>query len=144
MIPHIKILREPCVKCTRSQTNSGCMFHRRLCMLRDWLCICCTASRCGANRCRARYTASLAFFEALWSAGISHVFVNLGSDHPSIIEAIVTGQNEKKGHFPRIITCPNEVCSPVVLPSPFNAQADTMAFDLGRWSPCQWLTATLV
>ena len=57
-----------------------------------------------------RYTASFAFFEALWSAGVTHVFVNLGSDHPSIIEAIVKGQNEKKGHFPRIITCPNEVC----------------------------------
>jgi hypothetical protein len=35
--------------------------------------------------------------------------VNLGSDHPSIIEAIVKGQNEKKGQFPRIITCPNEM-----------------------------------
>lgn len=38
-----------------------------------------------------------------------NVFVNLGSDHPSIIEAIVKGQNEKKGQFPKIITCPNEV-----------------------------------
>jgi hypothetical protein len=44
-------------------------------------------------------------------AGITHVFVNLGSDHPSIIEAIVKGQNEKKGQFPKIITCPNEVRS---------------------------------
>ncbi|CAN9368241.1 unnamed protein product [Alternaria sp. RS040] len=55
------------------------------------------------------YTASFAFFEALWEYGVSHVFVNLGSDHPSIIEAIVKGQNEKKGQFPRIITCPNEM-----------------------------------
>lgn len=38
------------------------------------------------------------------------MFVNLGSDHPSIMEAMVKGQNEKKGQFPRIITCPNEVC----------------------------------
>ncbi|KAK2747193.1 hypothetical protein FQN55_005188 [Onygenales sp. PD_40] len=52
---------------------------------------------------------SFAFFEALWEAGVTHVFVNLGSDHPSILEAIVKGQNEKKGHFPRIITCPNEM-----------------------------------
>jgi hypothetical protein len=44
-------------------------------------------------------------------AGITYVFVNLGSDHPSIIEAIVKGQNEKKGQFPKIITCPNEVRS---------------------------------
>lgn len=42
-------------------------------------------------------------------AGVTHCFVNLGSDHPSIIEAIVKGQNEKNGKFPRIITCPNEV-----------------------------------
>jgi hypothetical protein len=50
----------------------------------------------------------------LWEYGVTHVFVNLGSDHPSIIEAIVKGQNEKKGKFPRIITCPNEVdtCPP--------------------------------
>ncbi|EXJ81817.1 hypothetical protein A1O1_07882 [Capronia coronata CBS 617.96] len=55
------------------------------------------------------YTASYAFFEAVWEAGITHVFVNLGSDHPSIIEAIVKGQNERQGNFPRIITCPNEM-----------------------------------
>ncbi|MCJ1378937.1 hypothetical protein MMC17_002036 [Xylographa soralifera] len=56
-----------------------------------------------------RYTTSFAFFEALWEAGVTHCFVNLGSDHPSIIEAIVKGQAEKKGQFPRIITCPNEM-----------------------------------
>lgn len=55
------------------------------------------------------YTASFAFFEALWDAGVSHCFVNLGSDHPSIIEAMVKGQRERKGGFPKIITCPNEV-----------------------------------
>lgn len=55
------------------------------------------------------YTASFAFFEALWEAGVAHVFVNLGSDHPSIIEAIVKGQKEKPDQFPRIITCPNEM-----------------------------------
>ncbi|KAJ5765259.1 hypothetical protein N7520_004818, partial [Penicillium odoratum] len=55
------------------------------------------------------YTASFAFFEALWDGGVSHVFVNLGSDHPSILEAMVKGQKEKNGRFPRIITCPNEM-----------------------------------
>ncbi|TKW53502.1 Benzoylformate decarboxylase [Colletotrichum tanaceti] len=55
------------------------------------------------------YTASFAFFEALWDAGVNHCFVNLGSDHPSIIEAMVKGLREKKGSFPRIITCPNEM-----------------------------------
>lgn len=55
------------------------------------------------------YTASFAFFEAIWEAGVTHCFVNLGSDHPSIIEAMVKGQREAKGKFPRIITCPNEM-----------------------------------
>ncbi|KAH9992369.1 thiamine pyrophosphate enzyme, N-terminal TPP binding domain-containing protein [Xylariaceae sp. FL0662B] len=55
------------------------------------------------------YTASFAFFEAIWEAGITHCFVNLGSDHPSILEAMVKGQQDKKGNFPRIITCPNEM-----------------------------------
>ncbi|KAJ9161590.1 thiamine diphosphate-binding fold protein [Coniochaeta hoffmannii] len=55
------------------------------------------------------YTASFAFFEAIWDAGVTHCFVNLGSDHPSIIEAMVKGQRENKGKFPRIITCPNEM-----------------------------------
>lgn len=55
------------------------------------------------------YTASFAFFEAIWEAGVTHCFVNLGSDHPSIIEAMVKGQREKGGQFPRIVTCPNEM-----------------------------------
>ncbi|RHZ66781.1 uncharacterized protein CDV56_109431 [Aspergillus thermomutatus] len=55
------------------------------------------------------YTASFAFFEALWDAGITHCFCNLGSDHPSILEAIVWGQNERKDRFPKIITCPSEM-----------------------------------
>ncbi|KAK5659544.1 hypothetical protein OQA88_746 [Cercophora sp. LCS_1] len=55
------------------------------------------------------YTTSFAFFEALWDAGVTHCFVNLGSDHPSIIEAMVKGAREKPDRFPRIITCPNEM-----------------------------------
>ncbi|QIX01129.1 hypothetical protein AMS68_006646 [Peltaster fructicola] len=42
-------------------------------------------------------------------AGITYCFVNLGSDHPSIIEAIVKGQQERPDAFPKIITCPNEM-----------------------------------
>jgi len=67
------------------------------------------ATNDGAKSAPSIYTASFAFFEALWEAGVAHVFVNLGSDHPSIIEAIVKGQKEKAGQFPRIITCPNEM-----------------------------------
>ena len=55
------------------------------------------------------YTTSVAFFEAIWDAGVRYCFVNLGSDHPSIIEAMVTGQRKKDGRFPKIITCPNEL-----------------------------------
>ncbi|KHN99756.1 Thiamine pyrophosphate enzyme, N-terminal TPP-binding domain protein [Metarhizium album ARSEF 1941] len=55
------------------------------------------------------YTASSAFFEAIWEAGITHCFVNLGSDHPSLIEAMVKGQRDAEGKFPRIITCPHEM-----------------------------------
>lgn len=82
------------------------------------------------------YTASFAFFEAIWEAGVTHCFVNLGSDHPSIIEAIVKGQNEKKGQFPKIITCPNEVRLRAFFAP--NTVADTR-----RWSPSPWPTATL-
>ncbi|KND87688.1 putative acetolactate synthase large subunit [Tolypocladium ophioglossoides CBS 100239] len=52
------------------------------------------------------YTTSFAFFEAIVDAGVSHCFVNLGSDHPSIIEAMV--QMRSNPRFPRIITCPSE------------------------------------
>ncbi|KAH7310826.1 acetolactate synthase-like protein catalytic subunit [Stachybotrys elegans] len=55
------------------------------------------------------YTTSFAFFEALVEAGVKHCFVNLGSDHPSILEAMVKGQREIPDKFPRIITCPNEM-----------------------------------
>jgi hypothetical protein len=54
------------------------------------------------------YTTSFAFFEAIAAAGVSYCFVNLGSDHPSLLEAMVTQKSSPK--FPRIITCPSEVC----------------------------------
>ncbi|SPQ17724.1 759feeb2-c6bc-4a68-93cc-57df8c397719 [Thermothielavioides terrestris] len=53
------------------------------------------------------YTTSVAFFEALAAAGVSHCFVNLGSDHPALIEAMVVQKSKPK--FPRIITCPSEM-----------------------------------
>ncbi|KAE8371646.1 thiamine pyrophosphate enzyme, N-terminal TPP binding domain-containing protein [Aspergillus bertholletiae] len=55
------------------------------------------------------YTASTAFLEALWDAGVTHVFVNLGSDHPGLMEAMVYGKTYKKGQFPEIVTCPHEM-----------------------------------
>ncbi|KAL4801268.1 thiamine pyrophosphate enzyme [Aspergillus unguis] len=56
-----------------------------------------------------KYTASYAFFEALWEFGVKNCFVNLGSDHPSIMEAMAKGVKERPDSFPRIFTCPNEM-----------------------------------
>ncbi|CAG8959863.1 hypothetical protein HYFRA_00013135 [Hymenoscyphus fraxineus] len=55
------------------------------------------------------YTTAFALFEALWESGVRNCFVNLGSDHPSIIEAIVKGKRERPGQWPRMITCPSEI-----------------------------------
>ncbi|KAF7925807.1 hypothetical protein EAE99_005842 [Botrytis elliptica] len=56
-----------------------------------------------------KYTASDAFFDALSEFGIQACFVNLGSDHPSLIESMLKGQKEKRKNFPTIYTCPNEM-----------------------------------
>ncbi|KAF4615877.1 hypothetical protein G7Y89_g15238 [Cudoniella acicularis] len=56
-----------------------------------------------------QYTASDAFFEALWESGVRACFVNLGSDHPSLIEAMIKGQQLGNDRFPEIYTCPNEM-----------------------------------
>ncbi|KAL2871217.1 acetolactate synthase-like protein catalytic subunit [Aspergillus lucknowensis] len=56
-----------------------------------------------------RYTASYAFFEALWELGVKNCFVNLGSDHPSIMEAMAKGVKERPDTFPKIFTCPSEM-----------------------------------
>src|ERR1700685_241429 len=54
------------------------------------------------------YTASTAFLEALTEAGVTHIFANLGSDHPPIIESLAEGQASDRT-LPRLITCPNEM-----------------------------------
>lgn len=41
------------------------------------------------------YTATTAFLETLTLAGIEHVFMNLGSDHPSFVEAIAISKARK-------------------------------------------------
>ncbi|KAI1378857.1 putative thiamine pyrophosphate enzyme [Hypoxylon crocopeplum] len=45
----------------------------------------------------------------VYKAGITACFVNVGSDHPSIIEAIVKGKRERPNSWPRMITCPSEI-----------------------------------
>lgn len=53
------------------------------------------------------YTTGTAFLEALQEAGVSYIFANLGSDHPSIIESLAIAKKENK-KLPTIITCPHE------------------------------------
>lgn len=47
--------------------------------------------------------------EPILQAGITRCFVNVGSDHPSIIEAIVRGKRERPQSWPKFITCPSEI-----------------------------------
>ncbi len=54
------------------------------------------------------YTASTAFLEALGEAGVSCIFVNLGSDHPALVEALAEARATGRP-IPRVITCPNEM-----------------------------------
>ncbi|EKN68435.1 acetolactate synthase catalytic subunit [Neobacillus bataviensis LMG 21833] len=53
------------------------------------------------------YTTGTAFLEALQEAGVSYIFANLGSDHPSIIESLAIAKQENK-ELPTLITCPHE------------------------------------
>ncbi|PZX02340.1 acetolactate synthase-1/2/3 large subunit [Psychrobacillus insolitus] len=53
------------------------------------------------------YTAADALMEALQEVGISHLFCNLGSDHPSIIEALAKAKEDGRA-LPKAIICPHE------------------------------------
>ena len=55
----------------------------------------------------ADYTTATAMLEALVSTGVSHLFVNLGSDHPAIVEAASKWQTDGRGGL-RFITASNE------------------------------------
>jgi acetolactate synthase I/II/III large subunit len=54
------------------------------------------------------YTGASALIEALVDAGVSYLFVNLGSDHPGIVEALAQARATGKP-VPKVITCPNEM-----------------------------------
>jgi acetolactate synthase I/II/III large subunit len=56
------------------------------------------------------YTTSTAFLEALAEAGVSYLFANLGSDHPSLIEAYAQAKAQgRDGALPRLVVCPHEI-----------------------------------
>ncbi|KAL0576154.1 hypothetical protein V5O48_005822 [Marasmius crinis-equi] len=55
------------------------------------------------------YTTSSAFLKVLSNAGITHAFVNWGSDHPALLEDLQRQRVEGKETSPQIVTCPNEM-----------------------------------
>jgi hypothetical protein len=56
-----------------------------------------------------RYTASAAFIDTLITAGVKYLFVNLGTDHPGLVEVFAHASMTKRKDFPRVLTCPNEM-----------------------------------
>lgn len=56
------------------------------------------------------HTASSIFLKSLAEAGITHAFVNWGSDHPALLEDLERQRVEGDGDTaPNIVTCPNEM-----------------------------------
>ncbi|KZT43232.1 Thiamin diphosphate-binding protein [Sistotremastrum suecicum HHB10207 ss-3] len=56
------------------------------------------------------FTTSSAFLKTLRESGITHAFVNWGSDHPALLEDIERQRVEDSANAgPKIITCPNEM-----------------------------------
>ena len=57
------------------------------------------------------YTNSSVFLKTLADAGITHAFVNWGSDHPGLLEDLERQRIEGDGRTtkPEIVTCPNEM-----------------------------------
>lgn len=56
------------------------------------------------------YTTSSLFLRALSLAGITHVFVNWGSDHPAMLEELQRQRSQgERDTSPRVVTCPNEM-----------------------------------
>src|SRR5579863_876325 len=54
------------------------------------------------------YSASTAFIEALYEAGVSYIFANFGSDYPAILESLAELRATGRP-LPKVITCPNEM-----------------------------------
>ncbi|KAL5478961.1 hypothetical protein ACEPAI_2248 [Sanghuangporus weigelae] len=55
------------------------------------------------------YTTSSVFLKTLEQAGITHAFVNWGSDHPALLEELERQRTENGKTGLQIITCPNEM-----------------------------------
>lgn len=57
------------------------------------------------------YTTSTLFLRTLSRAGITHAFVNWGSDHPALLEELERQRIESAtgSTAPTVVTCPNEM-----------------------------------
>lgn len=53
-------------------------------------------------------TASTAFLETLHAFGVTHIFANLGSDHPGLLEAMAEARASGRA-VPTLVTSPNEM-----------------------------------
>ncbi|KAF5374135.1 hypothetical protein D9615_008882 [Tricholomella constricta] len=61
---------------------------------------------------KSTFTASSLFLKTLADAGITHAFVNWGSDHPALLEDLERQRIQNSaagGTKPEIVTCPNEM-----------------------------------
>ncbi len=54
-------------------------------------------------------TTSSVFLRTLAECGITHAFVNWGSDHPALLEELERQRIEDGKTSPFIVTCPNEM-----------------------------------
>ncbi|KAH9480074.1 Benzoylformate decarboxylase [Psilocybe cubensis] len=63
------------------------------------------------SRPPSTYTGSSLLLRTLARAGITHAFVNWGSDHPALLEDLARQRVEDEGGEtqPKIVTCPNEM-----------------------------------
>lgn len=59
------------------------------------------------NNPKEIYTTADVMLEALAKAGVSYIFANMGSDHPSFIEGLAKAKNEGR-KVPEVIICPHE------------------------------------
>ncbi|KAF2424241.1 putative thiamine pyrophosphate enzyme [Tothia fuscella] len=62
-----------------------------------------------ANDEERTVTGAYKFFQSIYNAGVRYCFVNLGSDHPAMVEALAAAKADETVNMPTIITCPSEM-----------------------------------
>ncbi|KAK0101674.1 hypothetical protein ONS95_006831 [Cadophora gregata] len=74
------------------------------------------------------YTTSTALLEALTLSGVTHLFLNVGSDHPAILEAISKQHLQNQPKPIRFITAPHEFVGLSAAQGYFQASGQMQAF----------------